>query len=282
MCAFPGCEAKLVDEDNDFIAQICHIEAASRLGQRYNKFQSDDERRDIKNLLILCHKHHIKTNDVNAYRPETLREMKARHEARFRGKQYAPAQAALQQARREFDAEWKSVREIEELKHELANALATRERRANYLRDQISRLYGPLSFYLESNDLCFQHSEHLLKNSQEANPNGDPNGPNVSSAIGIAFQYHDIILNNNHSALQLLRDTWAWIDADDIPFFRDFLLDAHRAILEKDAQFSLALFAVGRTRPLKPALIIRHEFLQHVRAKLAAKQGELSGLQKDQ
>lgn len=82
-CAFPGCTHPLVDDDNDFVAQICHIEAASPGGQRFNPKMSDELRRDPSNLLILCHRHHVKTDDETIYTVEVLKKMKAEHEAKW-------------------------------------------------------------------------------------------------------------------------------------------------------------------------------------------------------
>lgn len=82
-CAFPGCTHPLVDDDNDFVAQICHIEAANAGGERFNPNMSDDERYGPSNLLVLCHRHHVKTNDVNVFTVEVLKKMKAEHEAKW-------------------------------------------------------------------------------------------------------------------------------------------------------------------------------------------------------
>jgi hypothetical protein len=82
-CAFPDCSEPLIDGDDDYIGQICHIEAANEGGERYNPNQTDEERRSFENLLILCHKHHIKTNNVQEFPVKRLQEIKALHEAKF-------------------------------------------------------------------------------------------------------------------------------------------------------------------------------------------------------
>ena len=41
-CAFPGCNAVLVNERNQFVANVCHIEAAEEGGERFNPLQSDE------------------------------------------------------------------------------------------------------------------------------------------------------------------------------------------------------------------------------------------------
>jgi hypothetical protein len=81
-CAFPGCKSELIDEENDFIAQVCHIAAASEGGERFDPLMSDEERRAFDNLLVLCYPHHVKTNDAQRFSMDILTEMKRRHEER--------------------------------------------------------------------------------------------------------------------------------------------------------------------------------------------------------
>jgi len=80
-CAFPGCDHPILNENGIYIAQLCHIEAAEEGGERFNKKQTDEERRSFSNLMFLCHAHHKETNDVEKYTVEILKEMKHRHEA---------------------------------------------------------------------------------------------------------------------------------------------------------------------------------------------------------
>ncbi|WDF69199.1 hypothetical protein PQ465_02170 [Sphingobacterium oryzagri] len=82
-CAFPGCTHALVNNEGVGIAQICHIEAAEKGGQRYNKDQADEERRAFENLIVLCHAHHKVTDDISKYGVSELKSMKASHEQMF-------------------------------------------------------------------------------------------------------------------------------------------------------------------------------------------------------
>ncbi|MCK9224008.1 MAG: hypothetical protein M0R46_08145 [Candidatus Muirbacterium halophilum] len=83
-CAWPGCEKKLIAEDEkSIISKICHIEAASENGPRYNPNMDDDDRRHFNNLILLCDEHHIIIdNKVNEgeYSVELLKEWKRKHE----------------------------------------------------------------------------------------------------------------------------------------------------------------------------------------------------------
>jgi len=72
-----------MDEDGTFVGEICHIEAAEEGGERFNASQSNEQRRAFENLLLMCHRHHVKTDDVDAFPVAKLKEMKQRHEAKY-------------------------------------------------------------------------------------------------------------------------------------------------------------------------------------------------------
>ena len=80
-CAFPNCEKELVNRGNAKNSNICHIEARNEGGQRYNSNMTDKERNDYPNLILLCIQHHDKTNDVEKYTVERLKQMKQIHES---------------------------------------------------------------------------------------------------------------------------------------------------------------------------------------------------------
>ena len=84
-CAFPECDRRLVNLKGQWVGEICHIEAASPGGERFNRDLSPLERSQRENLLLLCHDHHVETNDVNEFPVERMREIKADHERRFTG-----------------------------------------------------------------------------------------------------------------------------------------------------------------------------------------------------
>lgn len=83
-CANPSCGNKLIAKDNNSIlGEICHIEAASVDGPRYNQNQTDDERRGFDNLILLCEAcHKIIDNKANEakYSVELLKQWKKSHQ----------------------------------------------------------------------------------------------------------------------------------------------------------------------------------------------------------
>jgi 5-methylcytosine-specific restriction endonuclease McrA len=85
-CAEPSCSKKLVARDGmSIISKICHIEAASKEGPRYNLNSNDEYRRSFENLILLCDECHIiidnKENE-NQYPVSLLKSWKENHEAK--------------------------------------------------------------------------------------------------------------------------------------------------------------------------------------------------------
>src|SRR5436305_1626401 len=96
-CAFPGCGLPIVDpETGNLLGGPIHITATSPGGPRYDPRQTDEEKQDVKNLLLLCHKHHAVIDaDPDVYSVDFLRGVKAAHEAYYpRGKEPNDAIAA--------------------------------------------------------------------------------------------------------------------------------------------------------------------------------------------
>lgn len=82
-CAFPGCHNVLVDENGTFVGEVCHIEAAMPGGERFNPNMTNEERRSYDNLMLMCHYHHVITDDVNKYPVEKMKQIKRDHEAKY-------------------------------------------------------------------------------------------------------------------------------------------------------------------------------------------------------
>jgi len=87
-CTAQNCNNPLLARDgNTIIAKICHIEAASPDGPRYNSNMTDDERRHFSNLILLCDECHSiidnKENE-NKYPVYLLKQWKRDHENKCR------------------------------------------------------------------------------------------------------------------------------------------------------------------------------------------------------
>ena len=83
LCAYPGCDGLMMNQDGLFIGQLCHIEAAEPGGERFKSDMTNEERRAASNLMLMCYAHHRETNDVARYTATDLRMMKGAHERRY-------------------------------------------------------------------------------------------------------------------------------------------------------------------------------------------------------
>jgi len=85
-CSAPDCTKPLMAKDGiSIISKICHIEAASKEGPRWNLNMTDDERRGFDNLILLCDEcHTIIDNKENEseYPAPLLKQWKKDHEER--------------------------------------------------------------------------------------------------------------------------------------------------------------------------------------------------------
>ncbi len=82
-CAFPECDHPIFDDDDEYVAELCHINSANEGGQRFDSSQTDEDRRSFDNLMFMCHRHHKKTDNVEKYPTEKLQSMKQAHEAQY-------------------------------------------------------------------------------------------------------------------------------------------------------------------------------------------------------
>lgn len=85
-CAWPDCTKQLIakKDGKTIVSKICHIEAASKKGPRYNPKMTDDDRRHISNLILMCDEcHQVIDNKENEdeYPVTRLQEWKKNHES---------------------------------------------------------------------------------------------------------------------------------------------------------------------------------------------------------
>jgi hypothetical protein len=83
LCAFPGCGHLMMNAAGAFIGETCHIEAAEKGGPRFNANSTNEDRRRFENLMLMCHAHHVTTDDISKYTVARLKRMKSDHEKRF-------------------------------------------------------------------------------------------------------------------------------------------------------------------------------------------------------
>ena len=80
-CAYPACQTAIVQPTGTPTGEICHIKARNTAGPRFDPTQSDEERHEFENLILLCSVHHkIVDDQPERFSVELLREMKSIHE----------------------------------------------------------------------------------------------------------------------------------------------------------------------------------------------------------
>ncbi|EPI6151985.1 hypothetical protein ACS8S8_004130, partial [Vibrio vulnificus] len=145
-CAFPGCTHQMINSKQQFVGQICHIEAAMPQGERFNAEQSDEERRSYDNLLLLCYQHHIETDDVDEFTVEKLKIIKQRHESQFLKSDFKIDESALFRLTFEMEQYWEKIERLNTVEHsmqELAFRVSTKNHYSQLFdaaRDSINRL----------------------------------------------------------------------------------------------------------------------------------------------
>ena len=84
-CAAPDCTRKLTARDGETsVSKICHIEAATNGGPRFNPEMDDEQRRHFNNLILLCDECHCMIDNPaneNIYPADLLKKWKKEHES---------------------------------------------------------------------------------------------------------------------------------------------------------------------------------------------------------
>lgn len=120
-CAEPNCTRQLIAKDGISItAKICHIEAASKGGARYNASMTDDERRHYNNLIMLCDEDHTIIDNIeneSKYPVSLLKQWKKDHESRMLLDRLKTNPSLLKDAITAIaNIDWEEVKEKESLK----------------------------------------------------------------------------------------------------------------------------------------------------------------------
>lgn len=114
-CAFPECEHPIFNDKGLYIAQLCHIRAVNRGGQRFDETQTSEERCKLENLLFMCYRHHKETDDENEYSVAKLEEIKEAHESKYTENGKAVSKEMIRQVSFESEYYWKqqSIKKFE-------------------------------------------------------------------------------------------------------------------------------------------------------------------------
>ncbi|WP_140876309.1 hypothetical protein [Myxococcus xanthus] len=180
---------------------------------------------------------------------------------------------------------------LEHIKRDLQDTLASKARRVEYLKTQISTIYGPLAFILELCNLRVQAAqkinnaaEAILKRSEERGPSAFLNDVEANEWTATVNRYFELSDKSNDEAIKLLQVGWSWIDEDDQAIALQFVYGVERSKIEFQEKqgrrlaskfYSQALLAADA---LEAPVVVNPTFVSRMRDKLYAKQRELSGL----
>jgi hypothetical protein len=118
-CAYPGCVRPIVNTHNIYEAQLCHIESVGHKEQRFNPNLTDEEVNGYNNLMFMCLKHHIETNDENVYTVDVLRNMKYTHEAKYVEAPYHVDMSHIYALKRDSEEYWSKIENWSNIKQDL-------------------------------------------------------------------------------------------------------------------------------------------------------------------
>ncbi len=116
----------------------------------------------------------------------------------------------------------------------------TRQLKIDYVKEQLSKLYGPICYFLGQNELIISHVNLVSKKIiEKANENNFGYSQNellevVKKDTQVNFQFSQTLLNNNDEVMKILKETWHLIDLLDIEAFQEFQLNVIRFKTELD------------------------------------------------
>ncbi len=172
-CAAPDCNNILLARDETTVtAKICHIEAASPKGARYNPQMTDDDRRHFNNLFLLCDECHcIIDNKENEkkFSVQLLKEWKRNHENKCRQNKLINKPLVLNQAINAIAnidfPEYNNIYDTNKAFNVLEKIEYNSIRRNKYIIEEYSKYYGKInSLYNELENQGSFKKEKLLRN----------------------------------------------------------------------------------------------------------------------
>ena len=173
---------------------------------------------------------------------------------------------------------WRVNRKLEAFKHELAEALTKRKLRADYVRDQIEKLYGPLAFLMESSAQLIETAKSMLEwQAKQRNEAETAENPRIVQ-YGTVRRYFADIAQNNKEGTDILRKEWGWLDEDDIATAGQHLADVARFTVEFEERNGMPKGFYAEAKGTRPLSLYNVTFIDRVRGKLKEKQRELAGL----
>ena len=165
--------------------------------------------------------------------------------------------------------------------HYASTARSERQRRhANYVHEQLDRLYGPLYFLTNQNKDLLDLSRKILdKHAEYFDGSIWSKEPHTQEAlqkesmgtIELSNAYADQVVENNREIVSLLRENYAYVDHEDVELFTTFAIDAVRMNKEVKEK-RLEDIPLNIYKELGEISFSRPEFLERVKKQFTDKQ----------
>ena len=160
-------------------------------------------------------------------------------------------------------------------------------RKHDFVKEQITKLYGPLYFFVGITEALFAlndkfhkaYHEHFIDQKWSSEPYTRENlRKETDATLQIANHYVGIVRDNNSKILDLLRENYAFIDPEDTEVFQQFIIDHLRMEREVKAEQPLETpleiyFKVGEIS------YSRKEFMELVKTKFLEKNRVIKSVQ---
>ena len=197
-CAAPGCTISMIAEDgNTTIGEICHISAASPNGPRYDKNLTDDKRRRLANLILLCPIHHNMIDNpknIEEYTTEVIAQWKLDHFSSNENRIFSISDNLAENALNKFE---KSIATIIDITEEIlvwiktiknGNAEENNFQHKLMLKKHLDELSGnSITGYIEKVPFMFRDIIKVLYS------NDNNNNKNLSEYRKIGEQRYELI-----------------------------------------------------------------------------------------
>ena len=87
-CAMPDCDHVIIDGNGVVLGHVCHIRAAMPDGARFDGSMTNEQRREVENLVLMCGGHHTQIDSKSyeeTYTLSVVTKIKTDHEGKFKG-----------------------------------------------------------------------------------------------------------------------------------------------------------------------------------------------------
>jgi hypothetical protein len=150
-CGFPDCPNQIFNNEHKLIGQLCHIEPVGEKEPRYNPDLTDEIVNAYDNLVFLCYRHHVETNDETVFTVPVLKKIKYDHEKRFITNPYSIDLSHVFQIKKDIEDYWRLVEKANNEEHSVPDLRIEIDTTAEFdtLKEQILSSLDSLEEYLE-------------------------------------------------------------------------------------------------------------------------------------